>query len=136
MVKTLLLLWGLMFAASAIADDSEFTLSKICRAGVATNYGREISSIQALQIDINIIRINYERPEDNHKFIFLCRQQGTSRLNLLDESLTGARWYGSDLADKQTLFSKKDNVLIIRLVNNGILESEVFFREKDFTTKR
>ena len=116
------------------ADTAPFTLSQICLAGVATFYGRRIDIMKAQVLPEGEIRVTYNRPEDGRPFSFKCRNHPKSnyRLNLLDESLNGARWYGEDMADKQTFYTVKDNILIIRTVGNGVQLAEDFYRPSNF----
>lgn len=117
------------------ADTAPFTLSQICQAGVATFYGRNIDIMKSHVLSDDEIRITYTRPEDGKLLSFKCRKHPKSnyRLNFYDESLNGARWYGADMADQQTFYTVKDNILIMRRAGNGVQLVEDFYKQSDFS---
>ncbi len=133
MRKKLLALVLALSPLSSQADISPFTLSQICRAGIATFYERSVDIMKAQILSDDEIRITYTRPEDGRQFSFKCRNHPGSnyRLNFYDESLNGARWYGADMADQQTVYTVNDNILIMRRVGNGVLLTEDFYKSSD-----
>ncbi|MCU8824952.1 hypothetical protein ACUBJ7_07690 [Klebsiella pneumoniae] len=120
------------------ADTAPFTLSQVCQAGVATFYGRNAVIMKTQALPGDEVRVTYARPEDGRPFSFKCRNHpnSNSRLNLLDESLNGARWYGADLADRQTIYTVKDDVLIMRVIGNGVMLAENFYKPSSFSTAK
>lgn len=134
MRKILVLLLLSVAPLASHANVAPFTLSQICLAGVATFYGRSVDIMKAQVLLGDEIRVTYTRPEDGKLFSFKCRNHPKSnyRLNFYDESLNGARWYGADMADQQTFYTVKDNVLIMRTVGNGVLLAEDFYKPSSF----
>ncbi|WP_039661218.1 hypothetical protein [Pantoea sp. MBLJ3] len=118
---------------TAHAQDDEYPMTDICRATLNDMLKRDISTMNSTLLADGSARVKYTRPQDGQKFSYRCRSVD-GHIGILDESLTGPRWYGELPEDIQRMYVVKDNSLIIRSIYRGDV-SETFFSHADFSNK-
>jgi hypothetical protein len=83
---------------------NKFTISEVCKAGLATMYNRSASGMYSDHAEDGNIRISYKREQDGKQFRYRCKLDGNNILTY-DESLNGAKWHGLQ-SDNSTLTYK------------------------------
>lgn len=115
---------------SSHAQNDEYQMTDICRATLNEMLKRDISTMNSTLLADGSARVQYTRPQDGKKFSYRCRSVD-GHIGILDETLTGPRWYGELPEDVQRMYVVNDNSLIIRSFYKGSL-SETFFSHADF----
>lgn len=114
------------------AQNDEYQMTDICRATLNEMLKRDISTMNSTLLVDGSARVQYMRPQDGQKFSYRCRSVDGHSIGILDETLTGPRWYGESPEDIQRSYLVKDNNLIIRSIYQGNV-SEKFFSHADFS---
>lgn len=123
----------IIFCLSYEAKSIEFTTEQICKAGIASMYKRDPKTIKTTTLSENIVKIEYQRPQDKKMFSYKCRLVDNS-IQTYDTSLNGARWYGSEPSDSKLMYLKKNDRLIIRDIFNENIQ-EYYYSVNDLSDK-
>lgn len=99
-----------------------FSIAQICKAGLALIYGRD-PAIMTARMNGTQAQITYLRPTDNKAMRYRCRLNNGSLLTW-DDSLAGARWYGSEPGDTQLTYHVTRRRLKVQDVINGEVKAE------------
>lgn len=97
-----------------LAAESEYPMTDVCRATLNDMLNRDLSIMNATQIEDGSVRVQYTRPQDGKLFSYRCRSPDGSTIGILDENISGPRWYGELPDDIQRSYRIKDGKLIIR----------------------
>jgi hypothetical protein len=74
MKKTLLTSVALIISGSVLAAPSaDLTTIKLCKAGIATIFGRDVSIIKAKELSSGNIALQYHRADDNSLWKYECK---------------------------------------------------------------
>lgn len=116
-------------SGAPMADEGGFTTTQICKAAMSVEYGRE-PGIMAATVLTDHVQVKYERPSDGKSFSYRCRLNNGQVL-LWDDSLVGARWYGSEPNDSKLIYFAKDGQLRIQDVIREEVNREKVFSRND-----
>jgi hypothetical protein len=111
--------WLLLIPIQVSAESSEYMMTDICRSALHVMLNRDISVMQAESLSDGSARIKFTRQQDGKKFSYRCRSTDGTRLGILDETLSGARWYGEQPDDIQRSYRIKEGRLIIHSFYQG-----------------
>lgn len=111
---------------------SDFDNKKICKAGIATMYKQQVSIMSVDTASDGNIRVSYSRPQDGKHFSYRCKLNNGNVLTY-DESLTGARWYGSRAGDSQLRYSVVGGKLHIRDIYQSLTGKRETLHENNYT---
>lgn len=114
---------------SSLPNTGSFSLSQICKAGLSVMYGRD-TSIMSATVSGGQVQVKYTRPADNKAMSYRCKLDHGLILTW-DDSIAGARWYGSEPGDSKLEFRVTGNQLLIRDIQNGNIGSEKSFSPAD-----
>lgn len=112
---------------------SHFTVSDVCKAGLAAMYNQSAAAMRSDRADDGNIRISYKRKQDGRQFKYRCKLDSGNILTF-DESLNGARWYGVGSDNSKLTYREIDKNLRINMII-GTNIKEHFFRADDFYSK-
>lgn len=105
-----------------IKDAGPFTTSQICKAALGLVYDRDPAIMRTLE-HRDHVQVQYERPSDGREYSYRCRLEGDLVLSW-DDSLAGARWYGSAPGDTQLRFEVRDGRLTVQDIIKGAVANE------------
>lgn len=127
-MKKQLLLTALSFLLpwQAWADQDEYLMTDICRAALHVMLKRDLSIMKATSLSDGSARVQYTRPQDGKAFSYRCRSTDGSTLGILDETITGPRWYGEQPEDIQRSYRIREGRLIIHTSYKGSGDDESF----------
>ena len=111
--------------ASEVPSPHEYAL--ICRAAVATLMGRPIDIITAAEVENDMIRTQYRRPDDATVWRNLCRFDGNRVVwATIRSDGTAGRWRNHPL-DPVVTFDVQTTALEIKVTDGGELTTEKRF---------
>jgi len=120
-----------------LAAESEYPMTDVCRATLNSMLNRDLSIMNATQIEDGSVRVQYTRPQDGKLFSYRCRSTDGSTISILDENISGPRWYGELPDDIQRSYRIKDEKLIIRSFSPlSETSSEKFYSHAEFPLKK
>lgn len=130
---TLLLLTPLQIWAA----ESEYSMTDICRAVLSDMLNRDLSIMNATQLEDSSARVQYTRPQDGKPLSYRCRSTGGSTIGILDENISGPRWYGESSDDVQRSYQIVDEQLIIHSFSPlSKTSSEKIYSHTEFPLKK
>ncbi|MFS2003811.1 hypothetical protein ACEN9F_09315 [Duganella sp. CT11-25] len=110
---------------SALPETGQFSLSQICKAGLSLVYSRD-TGIMSATVNGDQVQVKYTRQTDGKAMSYRCKlHQGL--ILTWDDSIAGARWYGSDLRDSKLEYQVTGDQLVVRDIINGSVSSEKLF---------
>lgn len=116
-----------------LAAETEYEMSDICRATLNTMLNRDISIMKATQLADGSARVQFTRPQDGKNFSYRCRSTEGQRIGILDETISGPRWYGEQPTDMQRSFKIDNGTLAIRSFSSvSSTPTESFYSHTDF----
>jgi hypothetical protein len=104
------------------ANIAPFSIAQICKAGLALMYGRDPASMTA-RMNSRQAQVTYIRPTDDKAMSYRCLLNN-GHLLTWDNSIAGARWYGSEPGDTKLTYRVKRRRLIVQDVINGEVNAE------------
>lgn len=112
-----------------IAGIGNYSPEQICKAGLATTFRRDPKTMSA-QHKGDHVQIKYKRPTDNKQFSYRCKFDGSFILTW-DDSLAGARWYGSSPGDTSLRYQldEKQRLIIYDIIKNEIVRSAAYTKK-------
>jgi len=120
-----------------LAAESEYPMTDVCRATLNDMLNRDLSIMNATQIEDGSVRVQYTRPQDGKLFSYRCRSTDGSTIGILDENISGPRWYGELPDDIQRSYRIKDGKLIIRSFSPlSETSSEKIYSTAEFPLKK
>lgn len=102
-----------------------FSDSDICKAALSSLSELPASEMRAGQADDGSVRVEFSRLAVNKHSSFKCKLS-KDRVLTLDESLTGARWYGESSDLTQLSFKVVDDGLFIRITTGSSFRERLF----------
>ena len=105
-----------------LADIAPFSIVQICKAGLALMYGRD-PAIMTARLNNKQAQVTYIRANDDKVMSYRCLLDNGYLLTW-DDSIAGARWYGSEPGDTKLTYQVKRRRLILQDVINGKVNAE------------
>lgn len=123
---SLMIAMFLLLPLQTWAAQNEFQMTDICRAALNVMLKRDLSIMKATSLSDGSARVQYTRSQDGKEFSYRCRSADGHTIGILDETLTGPRWYGEQPEDVQRSYLIKEERLIIHSSYRGSSENESY----------
>lgn len=112
---------------------AQFSLSQICKAGLSLVYGRD-TNIMSAKMNGDQVQVQYTRPTDGKAMSYRCKLDQALILTW-DDSIAGARWYGSEPGDSKLEYRITGEQLVVRDMIKGVVSNEKTYSPADISGK-
>jgi len=122
---TLISLFVGLISLQATADDSK-VVGKVCKAAVASMFGRDHKTMKLDKIDDGIAYVHYIRPDDNSRWAVKCKLDGDRVIWASNNADNSKRWRTDPLDDVVKYSIKDKTIKITQEYTDGSNSSEEY----------